>query len=90
MNIALCFYGQPRFYTITHKLYYSKILEEYKPDVFIHTWWSNDMVGSLYPHAKHVGNALQEEDIIVKQMQVAILVVKINKTAFNFVNKHKG
>ena len=84
MNIALCFYGQPRFYTITHKLYYSKILEEYNPDVFIHTWWSKDMVGLLYPHAKHVGNALQEEDIIVKQNLIEELTRLYNPTLIEF------
>lgn len=66
MNIALCFYGQPRFYDITHKLYYSKILEEYTPDVFIHTWWSKEMINTVYPSARHAESALSIEDRTVK------------------------
>lgn len=65
MKVALCLSGQPRFYDITYELYYSRILERYNPDVFIHTWWSDDMVGTLYPCAKHAESRLSYDDRLV-------------------------
>lgn len=66
MKIALCFYGQPRFYDITYHNYFKEVLEQYSPDVYIHTWWGKEMVGSLYPCAKWAESALTEQDRTVK------------------------
>lgn len=67
MRAALCFYGQPRFFDITHKLYYSLISEKYNVDVFIHTWWSEKLVGTLYPMGKHAEKTLSAEDRTVRE-----------------------
>ena len=94
MNIALCFYGQPRFYGITFHNYFNHILEKYNPDVFIHTWWSKNMVGSLYPCAPWAIAALSEEDRIVKNSVIDDLIKfynpkKIKYDDYNLVNiKH--
>lgn len=74
MNIALCFYGQPRFYDITYRNYFEQILKTYAPDVFIHTWWGKEMVGSLYPCAKWAESALSEQDREVKEGIIEDLV----------------
>jgi len=68
MNTALCFYGQPRFYDITFHNYYKSILEQYNPDVFVHTWWGESMVNTIYPCGNHVvkENALSENDLLIK------------------------
>lgn len=68
MKTALCIYGQPRFYDITFHNYYKLILEQFEADVFVHTWWSEKMVGQLYPYGKHItaSKVLSDTDILVK------------------------
>jgi len=41
MNIAICFYGQPRKYKQVLSQW-KKIISELNADVFIHTWYGQD------------------------------------------------
>jgi len=84
MNIALCFYGQPRFYDITFYNYYNMILDNYNPDVFIHTWWSENMVNNLYPCAKWAETALAEKDRLIKSDVIEKLNAFYNPKAIKY------
>ena len=46
MKIALCLYGQPRFYKQVLPIW-NKIITELNVDVFIHTWYGEDRAGSI-------------------------------------------
>ena len=41
MNIAICFYGQPRFYKQVLPIW-QEIVNELNTDIFIHTWFGQD------------------------------------------------
>ena len=43
MKIALCLSGQPRYLDEGFYYLYENILKKYSVDVFIHTWWDNEM-----------------------------------------------
>ena len=43
MRVALCFSGLPRFWQIGYKFHYENLIKEYNPDIFIHTWYDNDI-----------------------------------------------
>lgn len=63
MKIALALSGQPRFAKLTYDYWYKNLIDSLQIDTFFHTWWSPEMVGSLYPsHAKKV---LFDEDMTV-------------------------
>ena len=53
MKIALCFSGQPRYLKEGYPQIYKNLLEKYSPDVFVHTWWNDSMIGKKMdlPHA---------------------------------------
>jgi hypothetical protein len=46
MRIAICFYGQPRFYKQVLPIW-QKVIKELEADVFIHTWYGQDRASSL-------------------------------------------
>jgi hypothetical protein len=50
MKIALCLYGQPRFFSVNNTII-EHIINPYQPDIYMHTWWSKDDVGSTYSSA---------------------------------------
>ena len=62
-RIALALSGQPRFAKITYDYWYKDLIERIEADVFFHTWWSYDMVGSLYP--SHARSVLFDEDMLI-------------------------
>lgn len=64
MKVAISFYGQPRFYKQTFPQW-SRYIKELGADVYIHTWWGNDMVGDLYPCAPHAKPSLYDADMLV-------------------------
>lgn len=45
MRVALLFYGQPRFMgnPLPVETHYRHIIDKYETDVYVHTWWSNDV-----------------------------------------------
>ena len=49
MKTALCFYGQPRFLEEAYNHTYKDVIAYYNCDVFIHTYWHKDYVGTPYP-----------------------------------------
>ena len=67
MKIAISFFGQPRFYKEAI-LQWKPLINKLNADVFIHTWWGEDMVGDVYPCAPHIGfrryDKLVHKDII--------------------------
>jgi hypothetical protein len=44
MKIALCFSGFPRFYKQTFPFWKACLIDPYKPDVFVHTWDTSEVV----------------------------------------------
>lgn len=66
MKIALCLFGQPRFFEQTHKYFFSNLIEALGADVYFHSWWSERMVGNLYPCALHAKDSLDDEDMLVR------------------------
>lgn len=66
MRTALVLYGQPRFWELTYKHFFSHLIHSLDANVYFHTWWSPKMVGSLYPCAVHAKASLSDEDMIVK------------------------
>lgn len=68
-RVALCFYGQPRFYNSRSYTWIKKmILDVYRPDVFFHTWWSPDDVGKQYSAAPQIHLNVGVEDDVVNQL----------------------
>jgi hypothetical protein len=43
MRVALCFSGLTRFWNVGYKFHYENLIKEYEPDIFIHTWYDNDI-----------------------------------------------
>lgn len=43
MKIALCLSGQPRYLDEGFNYLYENILKKYSVDVFVHTWWDDQM-----------------------------------------------
>lgn len=66
MKVAISFYGQPRFYKQTFPQW-SRYIEELGADVYMHTWWGEDMVGDLYPCAPHAKPGLYDKDMLVHE-----------------------
>jgi hypothetical protein len=46
MRIAICFYGQPRFYKQVLPIW-QKVIKKLEADVFIHTWYGQDRASSI-------------------------------------------
>lgn len=68
-KVALCFYGQPRFYNSRTYTWIKKmILDVYHPDVFFHTWWSGNDVGKKYEVAPQVSNTIVVEPDVIDQL----------------------
>lgn len=65
MKVAISFHGQPRFYKQAFKQW-KRYIDELNADVYIHTWWGEDMVGELYPCAPHAKPHLHDEDMLVR------------------------
>lgn len=68
-RVALCFYGQPRFFNATRSYAWIKklIIDVYNPDVFFHTWWSEDDIGKKYASGPHMSlDVRTESDAIDK------------------------
>lgn len=63
MKVALALSGQPRFAKLTYEFWYKNLIESMDCDVFFHTWWSPEMIGSLYP--SHANKVLFDEDMTV-------------------------
>ena len=51
MKIALCFSGQPRNVEKGAGLIQKCFLDCDKMDVFVHCWWSDDMIGKRFVNA---------------------------------------
>lgn len=62
MKIAISFFGQPRFYKEAI-LQWRPLIDELEADVFIHTWWGEDMIDDVYPCAPHIG--FRREDKLI-------------------------
>jgi hypothetical protein len=65
MKTAICLYGQPRFYEKTFRHFFYYLKESLDADLYFHTWWSEKMVGTLYPCAPHAKASLNDEDLLV-------------------------
>ena len=92
-KIALCLSGKPTSSMFCFAYIYDAFLNNnYNVDVFIHTWWDKNMVGGLYPCAKHAEKSLSEKDRIVKENLIEDLVklYNPNQTAvfLSIVNSH--
>jgi hypothetical protein len=66
MKVAISFHGQPRFYKQAFKQW-KRYIDELNADVYIHTWWGEDMVGELYPCAPHAKPHLHDKDMLVHE-----------------------
>jgi hypothetical protein len=65
MKTALVLFGQPRFAELTYNYWYKNLIEIMDCDVFFHTWWSKDMVGTQYP--SRARSVLWDEDMLVTE-----------------------
>lgn len=45
MKVALCFSGQPRSVAIVYPIIYENIIKPYNPDVYIHSWIGDHIIG---------------------------------------------
>lgn len=66
MRVALVLSGQPRFYQKSYDTFHKGLIERFNADVFFHTWWSPEMVGSLYPCSRHARSSLWAYDRTVR------------------------
>ena len=66
MKVAISFHGQPRFYKQAFKQW-KRYIDELNADVYIHTWWGEDMIGDLYPCAPHAKPHLHDSDMLVHE-----------------------
>lgn len=66
MKIAVCIYGQPRFYKHGY-MYLHELINKYPTytfDFFIHCWFSESDVGTQYTHSYY--RNVDENELIVK------------------------
>jgi hypothetical protein len=94
MRTAICFHGQPRFYDEMYDHIWKNLIEKYKADVFIHTYWSTSHVGELYP--VRVLEAFNEEDIKIKEDSIEKLTELYKPVSIEYdwydsikINKHQ-
>lgn len=72
MKVALCLSGQPRYLDLGYSEI-AKNLLSYQPDIFIHTWWDESMVGKemiLSPHLTYGRKYQWEENTHTKIMEL--------------------
>jgi hypothetical protein len=65
MRVAICFYGQPRFYKQVLPIW-QKVIKELKADVFIHTWHGQDRA-SLITNIDELIADLNPKEIKISQ-----------------------
>jgi hypothetical protein len=95
MRTAICFHGQPRFYEEMYNHIWKTIIEKYKADVFIHTYWSNLHIGDLYP--VRVRDVFNDEDLKIKEDIIENIVDMYNPVCVEYdwydsikINKHQS
>lgn len=93
MKAALCLHGQPRFFEVAYNHTYSKIIDKYDCDVFIHTYWSESNIGDIYP--TRVPDAFKKEDIEIKPDTIDRLIkiynpksIKYSWYDYNIISNH--
>lgn len=64
MKVAISFHGQPRFYKEMAPQW-RKLIDVLNADVYIHTWWDEDMIGERYGCAPHAEKYLYDEHMTV-------------------------
>ena len=65
MKVAICFYGQPRFYKQVLPIW-QKVIKELETDVFIHTWCGQDRASSV-TNIDELINDLNPKEIKISQ-----------------------
>ena len=65
MRVAICFYGQPRFYKQVLPIW-QKVIKELEADVFIHTWYGQDRASSV-TNIDELINDLNPKEIKISQ-----------------------
>lgn len=65
MKVAICFYGQPRFYKQVLPIW-QKVIKELETDVFIHTWYGQDRASSI-TNIDELINDLNPKEIKISQ-----------------------
>jgi hypothetical protein len=65
MRVAICFYGQPRFYKQVLPIW-QKVIKELEADVFIHTWYGQDRA-SLVTNIDELISDLNPKEIKISQ-----------------------
>ena len=58
MKIALCISGQPRYIDIGYQQIYKNLLSKYSMDIFIHTWWCDDLIGKRFDFSPHASDRI--------------------------------
>lgn len=66
MKTAICFYGQPRFLKLCFDKYFSKVINHYNPDIFVHTWFSEDKIGTHYPTGSTVNQTINLDELLIR------------------------
>lgn len=69
MRIALCLSGQPRYLDMGYRDVYRCLLSKYSIDVFIHTWWNENLIGKRFdfaPNLSYGRTGMWESDTINK------------------------
>lgn len=73
MRVALCLYGQPRFYNSkSFETLKTHVIDRWNADVFFHTWWDPSEVGTYYEAAPW--SRIPREDLYVEDGVVDELV----------------
>lgn len=74
MKTAICFYGQPRFAKLCFEKYYSKIINHYNPDIFIHTWFDESKIGTHYPTGGTVNGTIEAHELLIREDTISELI----------------
>lgn len=53
MKIALCISGQPRYLDNGYQHIYKNLLSKHEMDIFIHTWWDDNLIGKRFDFSQH-------------------------------------
>ncbi len=82
MKIALCLYGQPRFFkSESYRSLKEHIVDRYNADVFFHTWWSPECAGNdIYITAPHTGGKILKGEDDVENELVSMYNPVLHKT----------
>ena len=89
MKVAISFHGQPRFYKEMAPQW-RRIIDALNADVYIHTWWGEDMIGERYGCAPHAEKHLHDEHMTVTKELPSVIEELYNPISIEYTSTNSN